>query len=64
MSDSTELSNLCTTLKKTYKTIDTIINAVGMVGTNQMIGWNEKYNNQSKDAWQKCLDINLTSIFF
>ena len=64
MSDSIELNNLCTTLKKTYRTIDTIINAIGMVGTDQMMGWNEKYNNQSKDAWQKCLDINLTSIFF
>jgi len=64
MSDPKKLKDLCVLINSKYKKIDTIVNSIGMVGTDHMIGWNEDFDNQGKDAWQKCLDTNLTSIFF
>lgn len=64
MSNINELSSLVSQISKKYKRIDTIINSVGMVGTDKMKGWNTGFDNQGIEAWQKCLDINLSSIFF
>tara|TARA_Y100000768_G_scaffold64460_1_gene44506 strand:+ start:16782 stop:17564 length:783 start_codon:yes stop_codon:yes gene_type:complete len=64
MSNTNELSSLVSQISKKYKRIDTIINSVGMVGTDKMKGWNTGFDNQGIEAWQKCLDINLSSIFF
>ena len=64
MSNTNELSSLVSQISKKHKRIDTIINSVGMVGTDKMKGWNTGFDNQGIEAWQKCLDINLSSIFF
>ncbi len=64
LSDQDMLNDLCKDINQKYKKIDTIINSVGIVGTNKMRGWNEKFENQSFDAWNKCINVNLTSIFF
>ena len=63
MSNTNELSSLVSKISNKYKRIDTIINSVGMVGTDKMKGWNTDFDNQDIEAWQKCLDINLSSIF-
>ena len=64
MSNYKQLNILTNKLLKKFEIIDTIINSIGMVGTNKMSGWNEMYDKQSKDSWNKCLDTNLSSIFF
>tara|TARA_B100000123_G_scaffold265464_1_gene236525 strand:- start:3 stop:785 length:783 start_codon:yes stop_codon:yes gene_type:complete len=64
MSNTNELSSLVSKISNKYERIDTIINSVGMVGTDKMKGWNTSFDNQDIEAWQKCLDINLSSIFF
>ena len=51
-------------LKKKFNKIDIMINSIGMVGTDTMKGWNSCFEKQSIDAWNKAIDINLTSIFF
>ena len=51
-------------LKKKFNKIDIMINSIGMVGTDTMEGWNSCFEKQSIDAWNKAIDINLTSIFF
>ncbi|MBT6733840.1 MAG: SDR family oxidoreductase [Gammaproteobacteria bacterium] len=51
-------------IKKEYKVIDIMVNSIGMVGTDNMKGWNESFENQCYDAWNKAIDTNLTSIFF
>ena len=60
----TQLDSLVKKISKEFKIIDTIINSIGMVGTDNMTGWNTSYKNQARDSWQKCLDVNLSSIFF
>ena len=44
-------------LKKKYKRIDAIINNAAMVSDNI------KKNKFSAEEWQKCLSINLTSVY-
>ena len=54
---NSEISNLIKSLKKKYKKIDAIINNAAMVGDNI------RYKNFSMEEWQKCLNINLTSVY-
>jgi len=48
---------------KSYKTVDVLINCAAMVGRNKDKDWNKSFEFQSVRTWQKCLDVNLTSIF-
>tara|TARA_Y100001958_G_C21125713_1_gene468536 strand:+ start:37 stop:828 length:792 start_codon:yes stop_codon:yes gene_type:complete len=64
LSDQDMVNNLCKNINKKYKKIDTVINSIGIVGTDDMQGWNEQFENQSFDAWNKCMQVNLSSIFF
>ena len=52
-----EIVNLIKFLKKKYKRIDAIINNAAMVSDNM------KKNKFSSEEWQKCLSINLTSVY-
>ena len=52
-----EIANLIKFLKKKYKRIDAIINNAAMVSDNI------KKNKFSSEEWQKCLSINLTSVY-
>jgi len=51
-------------IKRSYKKIDIMVNSIGMVGTDDMEGWNTNFEKQSYDAWNKAIETNLTSIFF
>ena len=50
MSNTNELSSLVSKISNKYKRIDTIINSVGMVGTDKMKGWNTDFDNQDIEA--------------
>ncbi len=52
-----EIADLIKFLKKKYKRIDAIINNAAMVSDNI------KKNKFSSEEWQKCLSINLTSVY-
>ena len=64
MSNKKDLENLADDLDKKYSVIDAIFNAIGMVGTDTMEGWNTDFTKHSYEAWQKCLDVNVSCIFF
>ena len=51
-------------IAKKYGKLDVLVNSIGMVGTNTMKGWNTGFKGQKKEAWNKAIDTNLTSIFF
>ena len=40
MSIQNQLDDLVKKISKEFKIIDTIINSIGMVGTDKMTGWN------------------------
>ena len=64
ISKALERKNLIKYLKTNYNKIDIMVNSIGMVGTDTSNGWNVEYNNQSLESWNKCIEINLTAIFF
>ena len=44
--------------------INGLVNAIGMVGSNTIKGWNTSFDKQDKIPWQNAMNTNLTSIFF
>lgn len=54
---STEIEDLIKVIKKRFKKIDAIINNAAMVGDEI------KKNNFSLDEWQRCIKINLISVY-
>jgi len=64
MVENKKINTIIEKIQKKYKCIDVVINSVGMVGTDKMKGWNTKFDKQSIEAWNKSIEINLTSIFF
>ena len=64
LADKKERNECIRNIKKNYKQINIMVNSIGMVGTNNMEGWNIDFEKQSYDAWNKAIETNLTSIFF
>ena len=60
--------NSCTdaiqTIHNITPRINYVINSIGMVGTDRDDGWVVNFEDQSIESWSKCLEINLTSVFF
>lgn len=50
-------------IAKENKKIDLVINNAAFVGDSKLSGWNTSFNNQSIETWNKCLNVNLTSVF-
>lgn len=49
---------------ETFGGIDIVINNAGFVGTNNLTGWSVPFENQSRETWRECLEVNLTSSVF
>ena len=64
LTEKTSREDLFRSIKNKHGRVDIIVNALGIVGTNETKGWNTDFKNQSMEAWNKCMDTNLTSVFF
>ena len=64
LSKELERKDLIKYIKVNYNKIDIMVNSIGMVGTDTSDGWNVEYEKQSLDAWDKCIGVNLTAVFF
>lgn len=64
--DFTVPKNVETTVKaisEKHNCIDTILNNAAFNGDSQLDGWATDFANQSAQAWQKALQVNLISCF-
>lgn len=43
--------------------ISVLINNAAFVGTTSLVGWNETFEQQSLDVWNRALAVNLTAAF-
>ena len=43
--------------------INVLVNNASLVGSSKLEGWSVKFENQSVEAWQKAIEVNLTSVF-
>ena len=64
LTEINDVDNIHKFIKNNYKHIDVLVNAVAMVGTSDLQGWNVPFNRQSKSSWDRAIDINLSSLFF
>ena len=63
LESNNEIKLLCKWIKRNNKKIDVIINNAAFVGTSNLKGWNEKFENQLIDNWGKVFQVNLSSSF-
>ena len=64
LADNNNINHIYNYLIKNNKKLDIMINAIGMVGTNNIMGWNTSFDKQKVEPWNNSIQINLTSIFF
>ncbi len=50
-------------VKKNKYNVDCLINNAAFVGTSKLKGWNEKFDKQSLETWNRCIEVNLNSVF-
>ena len=50
-------------IAKENKKIDLLINNAAFVGDSNLYGWNTSFDKQSVETWNRCLNVNLTSVF-
>ncbi len=43
--------------------LDVIVHSAAFVGTSQMDGWAVPFSEQTNEAWQNAMDVNVTSFF-
>lgn len=43
--------------------LDILVNCAAFVGTSQLAGWAERFENQGSMAWRMALEVNLTAAF-
>jgi NAD(P)-dependent dehydrogenase (short-subunit alcohol dehydrogenase family) len=43
--------------------LNVLVNNASLVSSSKLEGWSVKFENQSVEAWQKAMEVNLTSVF-
>lgn len=43
--------------------LNILVNNAAFVGSSDLSGWAEPFENQTVEAWQRALEVNLTSVF-
>ena len=55
--------NLISNLKETLPNLSILINNAALVGTSDLKGWIDSFEEQSVDTWRQALEVNLTAVF-
>ena len=64
LSSKNEIDKLVDYVENEYDSLDILINCASLVGTSEIKGWATKFENQEYKAFEKSLNINLTSTFY
>jgi NAD(P)-dependent dehydrogenase (short-subunit alcohol dehydrogenase family) len=56
-------TQLISTLVRSTKSLNILINNAALVGTSEIDGWAVPLESQSVDTWKRCIEINLTAAF-
>lgn len=59
LSKKDKIKEFCEKLLIKYDCIDILVNCAALVGTSSLKGWAEDFENQSTEAFDLCMDINL-----
>jgi CMP-N-acetylneuraminic acid synthetase/NAD(P)-dependent dehydrogenase (short-subunit alcohol dehydrogenase family) len=59
LSKKEKINNFCKQFLNKYKKIDILINCAALVGTSGLKGWAEPFEDQSTEAFDLCMDVNV-----
>ena len=59
ISKKDKINNFCKKFLDKYKKIDILINCAALVGTSGLKGWAEPFEDQSTEAFDLCMDVNV-----
>ncbi len=58
-----ERAHLGDTVKSNYQSLNCLINNAAFVGSTDLSGWAEPFEDQSITTWRRAFEVNLTSAF-
>jgi NAD(P)-dependent dehydrogenase (short-subunit alcohol dehydrogenase family) len=58
-----ERAHLGDTVKSNYQSLNCLINNAAFVGSKDLSGWAEPFEDQSVSTWRRAFEVNLTSAF-
>lgn len=64
LTSKNEIDKIVDYVENEYDSLDILINCASLVGTSEIKGWATKFENQEYEAFEKSLNINLTSTFY
>ena len=50
-------------LRNSKQGLNILINNAAFVGTSELKGWGEPFENQSVETWRRALEVNITAVF-
>jgi NAD(P)-dependent dehydrogenase (short-subunit alcohol dehydrogenase family) len=56
-------NDLISMLKSSDMRLNILINNAAFVGSSELMGWSEPFEQQSVETWRRALEVNLTAIF-
>lgn len=63
LEDEIQRTDLISKLVTQNKKLNVLVNCAALVGTSNLSGWNENFENQSISTWRRALEVNLTAVF-
>lgn len=63
LESSVSLSGLASFIENNHGPLDCLVNNAAFVGTSNLPGWSDAFENQSVDTWRRALEVNLTTPF-
>ncbi len=63
LESESDRENLITSLKQSGSGFDILVNNAAFVGTADLSGWADQFENQSLETWRRAIEVNLTAAF-
>ena len=63
LEDESSRSIVIETLLQESQKLNIIVNNAAFVGSTDLEGWSDDFENQSLESWRRAIEVNLTSVF-
>ena len=63
LEDSDDRTALISAIMSNHSSLNILVNNAALVGSSNLVGWSVPFEEQSLDAWNRALEVNLTSVF-
>ena len=63
LEDESSRNDLIEKINQEGKSLDILVNNAAFVGSTNISGWSEDFENQSLESWRRAIEVNVTSVF-